>query len=131
MRRIILRCLYILYELGGSKDPYMRSYSNAVNSLVVILMMHIFVFSLAFDLFEYLPLGEKFFISSVFGTALFMMAAYILAIILINIFFKERDVVKIQMGEREKRIGYGILMLYVVLLFASFFIIPFIKKGLI
>jgi accessory gene regulator protein AgrB len=82
------------------------------------------------DLTEYLPFGEKFFTSSKFGTVLFVIAISSLVIILINIFFKEKDVLKIQMGEREKRRGYIFIIVYVVLLIASIIILPFIKKGL-
>jgi accessory gene regulator protein AgrB len=82
------------------------------------------------DLTEYVPFGEKFFTSSKFGTVLFVIAISSLVIILINIFFKEKDVLKIQMGEREKRRGYIFIIVYVVLLIASIIILPFIKKGL-
>ncbi|MFT4996136.1 MAG: membrane-anchored protein YejM (alkaline phosphatase superfamily) [Bacteroidia bacterium] len=82
-----------------------------------------------FDLVEYLPYGEKSILPSGFGTELSIMAVAVLVIILINIFFKEEDVLKIQMGEREKRRGYIILMVYVVLLFASIIILAFWNKS--
>jgi hypothetical protein len=82
-----------------------------------------------FDLVEYLPYGENFFISSEIGVILFVMTVYVLAVILINVSFKEEDVLKIQMGEREKRRGYIILMVYVVLLFASIIILAFWNKS--
>jgi membrane-anchored protein YejM (alkaline phosphatase superfamily) len=129
MRRIILRFLYILYERVIRKGPYRPAYSNAIINLNLILILHLFFFTILFNLTEYVPFGEKFFISSNFGTVLFVLAISSLVLILLNIFFKEEDVLKIQMGEREKRRGYIILMVYVVLLIASIIILPFIKKG--
>ena len=130
MRRIILRYFYILYERDSRKGPYRPAYSNAIINLNLILILHLFFFTILFNLTEYVPFGEKFFISSNFGTVLFVLAISSLIIILINIFFKEKDVLKIQMGEREKRRGYIFIIVYVVLLIASIIILPFIKKGL-
>jgi hypothetical protein len=118
-----------MYGLFSRTSQNRPAYSWAVNSLVVLLIMNIFIFSFAFDLVDYLPFGEKFIILSEFGIALFIMAAYVLVVILINVSFKEKDVRKIEMGEREKRRGYILMIVYVVLLFTSIFILPFIKKG--
>jgi len=81
------------------------------------------------DLTEYLPFGEKFFTSSKFGTVLFIIAISSLVIILINIFFKEKDVLKIEMGEREKLKGYIMIFVYVILLIDSIFILAFWNKS--
>ncbi len=119
--------MYECYNGIGRNRP---AYSWAVNSLVVILMMHIFVFGFIFDLAEYLPYGAKFFILSEFRIALFIMAVYVLTVILINVYFKEKDVLSIEMGKMEKWRGYGILIVYVLLLIASIFILPFMGEGL-
>lgn len=131
MRRIILRFFYILYERVIRKGSYRPAYTNAVINLNLILILHLFFFTILFNLTEYLPFGKNFFTSSPFGTILFVIAISSLVIILINIFFKEEDVLKIEMGEREKRRGYIMILVYVVLLIASIFILPFIKKGLV
>jgi hypothetical protein len=81
------------------------------------------------DLTEYLTFGEKFLTSSKFWTVLFIIAISSLVIILINIFFKEKDVLKIEMGEREKLKGYIMILVYVVLLIASIFILAFWNKS--
>ena len=129
MRRIILRYFYILYERVSRKGPYRPAYSNAVINLFLILILHLFFFTILLDLTEYLPFGEKFFTSSKFGTVLFIIAISSLVIILINIFFKEKDVLKIEMGEREKLRGYIMILVYVVLLIASIFILAFWNKS--
>jgi dipeptide/tripeptide permease len=117
-------------ERSRRRDKNHSAYAQAVTSLVIVLLLHMFLFCFMFDLVEYLPYGEKSFWPSGFGTELSIMAAAVLVIVLINICFKEKDVLKIQMGEREKRRGYIILMVYVVLLFISIIILPFMKKGL-
>jgi hypothetical protein len=78
---------------------------------------------------EYLPYGEKSILPSGFGTELSIMAVAVLVMILINRYFKESDVLSIHMGEKEKRRGYVIIIVYVVLLFALIISLPFIKKG--
>ena len=116
-------------ERSRRRDKNHSAYAQAVTSLVIVLLLHMFLFCFMFDLVEYLPYGEKSILPSGFGTELSIMAVAVLVIILINVCFKEKDVLKIEMGEREKRRGYVIIIVYVVLLFALIISLPFLKKG--
>ena len=103
------------------RDKNNSAHAQAVTSLVIVLLLHMFLFCFMFDLVEYLPFSEKFFISSKFGVILFVVTVCLMVMILINRYFKESDVLSIHMGEKEKRRGYILIIVFVVLLFASIF----------
>jgi hypothetical protein len=106
-----------MYECYSRTDRNPSAYSWAVHSLVGVLFMHMFVFCIMFDLVGYIPYGEKFFIQLGFGIALFIMVVYVSVVILINICFKERDILSIEMDKSSRRIGYVLIVLYFIFTF--------------
>lgn len=129
MRSIILKFFFLLYTHFRGSENY-KAYYQAVISSFFILFVSLAVFCLMFDLVDYMPYGSKSVFPSGFGTALSLMGMGLAYVVFINLVFKEKDVIKVKMGETEKRRGYFIIIIYSIILFALFLILPFLKKGL-
>lgn len=130
MRSIILKFFFLLFTHYKGSENY-QAYYQAVISSLIILFVSLAVFCLMFDLVAYMPYGPKSVFPSGFGTSLSLMGMGLVYVVFINLVFKEKDVIKVEMGETEKRRGYFIIIAYLVILFALFIILPFYKKGLI
>jgi hypothetical protein len=128
MRRIILKYLFLMHEFYDRGSTADVAYLKAIVSLIAIIILNIFVFSSVFGLMDYLPYSGDV-TSPKYERHLVISAVFLPVVFLIVKLFKKRDVLNINMGKSERRYGYTVIIVYLVLLFCSFVFLAFWNKS--
>ena len=91
------------------------AYFEAIISLILAFMLGVFVLFEFFDLMNYLPNGSKHiprFIEYLIGTFITLIIVYLISKLL-----KKEEVLKVEMDERQRRIGYRWIIFHIVFTF--------------
>lgn len=108
--------------------PNKPLYYCAVGSLLVLVTFNIVLIAAIFDLHRYIPLILENSPKNQKLLFITIMTFGMLAIVLINFLFKEKDVLNIDMSKTEKRRGYTLIAVYWVLLFSAIIVTALLKK---